>query len=414
MNKLKKKVFFTIFILLSLFSVTILVIYNYQNYNQEYRSIKNNLRTFNGERRKLEMFNTNNRDNTPPEKPDSSNDKYQMMVMDRVIYSITFDDDKNISNITSHNLDETNTDKIKEVAQKIIDKSKNEDYKIGDLYTNRYSYRIHNNTLVIIDNKNINSRLTTVLEISLLILLLVEIIIFIISKLITNWIIKPVINSFNKQKQFVADASHELKTPLAVIMASSEALSTDSDKKWIYNIQNESERMNKLITNLLDLAKLENDSVKRVYEKNNLSKVVEKSVLTFESLIFEKDIKLDYEIEDNVYFNFNSDEIKQVISIILDNAIKHCSKNGNIIVNLKNIKDEILIEIKNTGEPIPEAEEEKIFERFYRIDKARNRNENRYGLGLAIAKQIIENHKGSIKAHSTDGYTTFTIKFRKK
>ena len=406
MNKLKKKVFFTIFGLLSLFTITILGIYNYQNYNQEYKSIKNNLRIFNVQR---ERFDKEREKMIPPRINDNNS---RMMVMDRIIYTVKFDDNNNISEITSHNMDIENTDKITNVAKKILNSSNTQ--KIGNLYTNKYSYKKYKNILIIIDNTKTNQRLINNLEVSLVILILVEIIIVLMSKIITQWIIKPVIKSFNKQKQFVADASHELKTPLAVIMASSEALNNDpKEKKWIENIQIESERMNKLITNLLDLAKLENKD-KIVYEEVDLSKIVEKTLLTMDSIMFENNIKLDSNIKDSILYKCNSDEIKQVLLIILDNAVKHCSKDGNIIVNLDKIKDNIIIEIKNTGDPIPVGEEEKIFERFYRIDKARNRNENRYGLGLSIARQIIENYNGTIKAHSNDGYTTFTIKLKRK
>ena len=418
MKKLKNKVFFTIFTLLSLFLITILTIYNYQNYNEVYKSVKNNLRRFNENeltRRFNDFENRQKKDNqTPPEKPNGESVKPQMMVMDSIIYTVKLDDDKNITSITSYSLNEEDTERINEIAYKIIKSNSSEKIYIGNLYTNRYSYNYKNNFMAIIDNSKVNDTLNDKLKISIGILFLTEIIIFVISKNITNWIIKPVVTSFNKQKQFIADASHELKTPLAVIMASGEALSDDpNEKKWIHNIQNESERMSKLITNLLDLAKLENDNIKRVYEKNNLSKIIEKSVLTFESIMFEKNINLKYDIEEDIYFKFNIDEIKEVMSILLDNATKHCSKNGEINVNLKNTKDYIILDVINTGEPIPKGEEEKIFERFYRVDKARNRNENRYGLGLAIAKQIVENHGGTIKAKSQDKKTTFTIKLKK-
>ena len=412
MKKLKNKVFYTIFILLSLFLITILSLYNCQLYKSSYESIKDNLKTFNKNdipsRKKDSLDHIDMKDDSKDIEPPNNN---QMMFMDSIIYSVVIDSNGNI-NVLSHSPNANEIENIKEEAKKIINKG--DKTYIGNLYKTRYSYEYKNNKITIIDNKKTNSHLFDILKLSILIFAGVEIIIFFISKNITNWIIKPVIQSFNKQKQFIADASHELKTPLAVIMASSEALETDKEeKKWLNNIQNESERMNKLITSLLDLAKLENDEIKRVYEKNNLSKIVEKTALTYESLLYEKNIDFEYDIQDNIYLNCVPDEIKQVISVLLDNASKHTEKNGNIKIILKNLKNEIFLEVSNTGEPIPSGEEEKIFERFYRIDKSRNRNENRYGLGLAIAKQIVINHNGVISASSENGLTIFKISFKK-
>ena len=124
----------------------------------------------------------------------------------------------------------------------------------------------------------------------------------------------------------------------------------------------------------------------------------------------EKKIKLETNINDGIEFNGEKEDIKHIISILLDNAIKHTKENGKIIVNTIKEKNDIKIEVKNQGEPIPEEERKKIFERFYRVDKARNRNEKRYGLGLSIAKGIVEKYKGTIEAGSKDGFTIFIVK----
>ena len=172
--------------------------------------------------------------------------------------------------------------------------------------------------------------------------------------------------------------------------------------------------MNKLIRNLLDLAKIENENTDKSDEIINLSKLVEMSILTFESLAYEKDIELTYDIEKELSFKGNSEEIKELMSILLDNAIKHSKKKGQIKVTLKTDKNHLILKVMNKGEPIPPGEEEKIFERFYRVDKARNRKENRYGLGLAIAKGIVNNHHGKITASSKEEYTTFTVVLKNK
>ena len=167
--------------------------------------------------------------------------------------------------------------------------------------------------------------------------------------------------------------------------------------------------MNKLVNDLLVLARMENTNTTN-NQKFDLSKEVQMSVSVFESMIYEKKIELETNISEGLEFNGDKEDIKHIISIILDNAIKHTEENGKIIVNTSKEKSNIKIEIKNQGEPIPEEERKKIFERFYRVDKARSRSEKRYGLGLSIAKGIVEKYKGTIEANSKDGFTSFIVK----
>lgn len=333
--------------------------------------------------------------------------------MDSVIYTILLDDNNNILEVINHSNDETSSEKISSIAKKILSNKNIKDRYIGNLYLSDYSYVYSKgDTLIILDNSKIKSSLLLSLEVSLFIFIILEILVIVLSKYLTIWIIKPVKESFAKQKQFIADASHELKTPLSVIVASSEAIDiTNQNSKWLKNIEYEANRMNLLISKLLDLAKSERME-ELVLVNNNLSKTIELSLLTFEGRAFEKDIKLSYEIEDNINILMDEDSIKELVEILLDNAIKHSKKNGSIKVSLK--KDsQVTLLVQNEGDPIPKGEEEKIFERFYRVDKSRNRKDNRYGLGLAIAKNIVLSHKGKIKASSLDGITTFQVTFKK-
>lgn len=403
MTKLKRKIFITLTIILSFCCLTILSIFLFQNYNNAKMNIERNLNSMD---HKDDMKDKNNLgQNKPPQ------DEMKIF-MDTSIYTIKLDQNNEITNIINHSKDNIINDDIEQIALNITKNNNNNITYIGNLYFNKYSYKYEkNNLIIIIDNTDTIKRLQDNLKISILLFVLLFILILLISNILSKWLIKPVEASFKKQKQFIADASHELKTPLAIIMASEEAYEKDKNKKWLQNIKNESDRMNNLIKDLLDLAKLENDS-KKIYEKNNLSKLVEKTALTFESLCYEKKIKLNYDIEKNVFYKCNSEEIKQVIGIILENAIKY--SKGIIDINMYTDKKNIILKIKNNGEPIKKGEEEKIFERFYRIDKSRTRSENHYGLGLAIAKNIVEKYKGIIKASNEDNYATFTILLKKE
>lgn len=155
------------------------------------------------------------------------------------------------------------------------------------------------------------------------------------------------------------------------------------------------------------MAKLEEG--KEVQQEENLSKIVEMSVLTFESLMYENKIELEYYIQKDINIKCNSSQIKQLVAILIDNAIKHSETNGKISIALKKQKNDTVLTVSNRGKEIPKEIREKIFERFYRADESRNRDTNRYGLGLAIAKNIVENHNGKIFVESEKGITTFKV-----
>lgn len=413
MNKLKNKVFTVICLILTIFLVSILIIFNFQNYYKNVNNIKSNLMRMDvsKENEPTGKPENNNENPGPQNKPDEENP--QQIFMDSTIYTVLLDENQNIKDVINHTTENISDDEIKSIAENIIENSNNETSKIGNLYFTNYSYafNMNNTSLVIIDNENVKTELINLLKVSILIFIILEVVIVISSNQITNWIIKPVEESFTRQKQFIQDASHELKTPLAVIIASSEALENNpNERKWLENIKEEADGMNNLVSDLLEMAKSEN-KVQEQYEEENLSKLVEKSVLTFESLIYEKNIKLTYNIEENVTLKCDHKGLKQVVGILMDNAIKHCEENGEIIVNLKREKKNVVMEVSNKGKEIPKEQREKIFERFYRVDESRNRSENRYGLGLAIAKNIVNNHNGKMFVDCENGYTTFKIIF---
>ena len=260
------------------------------------------------------------------------------------------------------------------------------------------------------DNSEVKNTLTKTLITTSIIFIFLESCVILTSFILTSWITEPVNESFDKQKRFIADASHELKTPLTVINASVEAYYNDKNEKWIHNIKEETEKMNKHVIELLDLAKIEANK-KILMKEENLSKLTENEILTYESLFYEKKIKLKYNIKKNIKYTCNGDLIRQLLGILIDNSIKHTNENGNVTVNLYKSNKDIILEVKNDGDEIKKEDEQKIFERFYKIDESRNRNENRYGLGLAIAKDIVEKHNAKISANSKNGITTFKVTF---
>lgn len=377
--------------------------FNYRIYNQEYRGVKRNLI-------RMEKFVDRNTNISNEDLKDFLNDR---LIMDYNVYTILLGKNNNIIGKISHN-DGKFYKKILKEAKTIISEEEKEKFKIDSLYFNSFAYNfIPNKVIIIVDTSVIKNNLIMTLLKSLLVFSISECIVLFISIMITNWITKPVENSFNNQKDFIANASHELKTPLGIIMASIDCIKINkNNKKWIGNIKEETERMNNLITKLLELSKSENKYSKQ-YELSDISKIIKKRVMTFESLAYENMAEIVTNISDNIMFLCNNYEIDELVSILVDNAIKHSEKNSKIKVNLSEEKNYIILEVINRGIPIEKSDSEKIFERFYRLDKSRNRKENRYGLGLSIAKNIVNNHKGNIKAYSCDGYTIFKVVFKK-
>lgn len=242
------------------------------------------------------------------------------------------------------------------------------------------------------------------------------IVIFVISLYFANRAIKPIAEVWEKQKQLVADASHELKTPLAIINANSDALlavqeeTIKSQRKWLHYIKAEICRMTKLINDLLYLAKTENTSVRRIYSSLDISSIVNNVVLSMEAIAFEKDIKFSHKVEQDIMVKGDPEQIKQVVMILFDNAIKYTDEKGYINISLKKTKRYIVFSIKNSGKGISKQDLPKLFDRFYRVDPSRTHENGGYGLGLSIAKAIIDSLGGRIYAESVENEsTTFTF-----
>ena len=228
---------------------------------------------------------------------------------------------------------------------------------------------------------------------------------------LSRWIAKPVQLAFDKQKQFIADASHELKTPLTIITTNAEVLeNTLPDNKWLHYILEQSKRMKVLINNLLDLARLDSGNEKAFFQSFDLSKTVRKAALSFESLAYEYEKNYIWEIADGLSLYGNEENIKQLVTILLDNAFKYSNAKGYIAISLTQSAEKKQLLIHNTGKGIDIKDQKRIFERFYRIDSSRSRQSGGYALGLSIAESIVKNHKGQISVKS-DGksYTDFCI-----
>lgn len=234
-----------------------------------------------------------------------------------------------------------------------------------------------------------------------------------ISIFLSNWVIKPVATAWDQQRQFVADASHELKTPLSVIMANAELLehadTADEDRsKFSRNILSMTYQMRALVENLLEMARVDNGTLNMPFAALDFSELVSDAVLSFQLLYEEKGQTLQSRIPEGLTLQGSQQHLYQVMDILLDNALKYSVPGGHTNAELKRIGHSCLLTVANTGEPISREDLTNIFKRFYRVDKARSLNGS-YGLGLSIAQAIVEAHKGKIWAESDNGYNTFFV-----
>ena len=281
-------------------------------------------------------------------------------------------------------------------------------YKLGKYI---YSYKEQDDgsiMLVIMDSSMYENSIWKNIGKWVLILLGTAILLVVIFFL-SGFITQPAEQTLLREKQFISDASHELKTPLGAIMINAQALAAqDKDNIHIKNIVKESERMNRLIERLLTLSKLEeqpNDNHSRI----SFSDTVEEVVLTYECVAFEKGIKYNFNIDKDLSIMGNKDELSELVEILVDNAIKNTEKDGEIFIECHANNKKSLLEVKNTGKSIDEKDIPYVFERFYTTDSSRKSSS--FGLGLAIAKSIVLRHKGEISVNCpSENETVFSVK----
>ena len=240
-----------------------------------------------------------------------------------------------------------------------------------------------------------------------------------ISIRLSKWAVSPIARAWTQQKQFVADASHELKTPLTVITTNAELLqqpgnSAANRRTFTDSILSASQQMRHLLEQMLDLARSDSEQLDSSQTQVDLSGLADRAVMTYESVLFEKGLPLQYQIEDGVTVRGSEAQLEHLIGILLDNAGKYASSCGTITLTLgRRSKKTCMLSVANDGPPISPEDLKNIFKRFYRVDQARSQTGS-YGLGLAIARNITAQHGGRIWAESKGGVNTFYVELPAK
>lgn len=243
--------------------------------------------------------------------------------------------------------------------------------------------------------------------------------ILVISILLARWEMKPIVAAWETQKNFVSDASHELKTPLAVIATNTDLVLANPDStiseqhKWLDYMKDETARMSKLVANLLFIAKVDAHEIRAVRTELDFSAFLEEACMEYETAVFEAGRMLDYQIESGITMSVDQDKIRRVLDILMDNAQKYSNPQSEIRVRLFRDKlGRVCLLVGSEGEVISKECQARLFDRFYRLDSSRARDTGGYGLGLNIAKCIVELHEGTITASCDEkGKTVVSIVF---
>lgn len=314
-----------------------------------------------------------------------------------------------------------NNESFERLIKDIVKLEENKGRAYGTIYAKRkitysnlgdFDYHV-----VIAPLSSIYKEVQGIFLISLSVALMAMCIFYFISRKLADIAIKPTAEAWKQQKRFIADASHDLKTPLTVIMANNDIMLAHPDstiieqEKWLESTKAEGEHMQALINKMLELARSEALLSTIKLEDTNISELTEKTALQLEPVAYEKNVEIVSELAENIVIKSNNEQYTRLIYILVDNAIKYAPNGSKIAIRLYNTKKGIILSVNNKGDVIPREELSHIFERFYRSDSART--EGGFGLGLSIAKNIANALNGEIYATSTkeDG-TTFSLKLK--
>lgn len=351
------------------------------------------------------VITVNGNENHPPEPPPDDNMPKDIEPVPRSLGSIEFFvimADKDGKYAASANNDSLTA----ETAQEYIDQIIADNETIG--MTGNMSYcaeKKSNGTLMVLTDRTAEIDMMRKLKRTTLIVGIISIIFLSAAAyFLSGFIVSPLKQTFEKQKQFISDASHELKTPLTVISTNADVLEGEiGENKWLNYIQDQADRMNVLVNDLLSLSRLENNKRDFITGVFNLSRAVTNAALPFECQAFESQKNFILNIEEDIYLNGSEQHIKQMTGIFIDNALKYSKDGGTVRVSLTKEDNKAVFAVYNTGSGVPEEDVDKLFERFYRSDESRTRSTGGYGLGLAIAKSIIDKHKFKVQVENQEG-----------
>lgn len=392
-NKQQKRIFIVLMIIFTITLVSVLVAVNIINVNSSFRQQRRMIRDdigFYG----IEAFCGNDNQKIKRQEYDYSTSvvlkNKNIMVLSNSLKDTT---DKDILNMT-----------------KGLQKSGKRFGSIDDYIYVVRTLRSGNVVYIFVNNKEALQNSKQFFIVSIFIFLLSVIVFTIISYYLSRWMIKPSEKAIKNQKIFVANISHDLKTPITIIRANADLIENEvKNKKSIKYIQQETEKLNHLVNEMLTLTRIDNTISKENFKNFNFGDSLFDVVLPFESIAYEKGIKFNINIDESTNYFGNETNIQKLAEILIDNAMSYTAKGGIVDVDAYESSKAVTLSVTNTGEPISDEKKEEIFDRFYRESKSRESTGNHYGLGLSIASTIVKKHNGKISVESKNGKNTFTV-----
>ena len=327
-------------------------------------------------------------------------------------FRIFLDEDKKVTNVNMDHIAAVDVKKAVRMTKMAMLRRG----KVGLVGSYRYRKEYKDGqvrSIIFLDCKENQSFYHLAVTITITVSTLLTCLITVIFAIASKRAVRPFEINSNRQKQFITDASHELKTPLAIISANAEVLQYKGDgNEWTQNIIDQTKHMGKLINQLLVLAKLDEVQEKSEKQEADLKLLLEETIEPFEEVATQKKVTLKLHLEEGVTIRVNREQIAQLVSILTENAAKYVNDGGKIVWRLTKTQHGAVLVVKNTTEKeLPDTK--RMFDRFYRSDSSRSSKTGGQGIGLSIAKKIVDSHKGSITAKAGDGMVTFRVSLPK-
>lgn len=343
---------------------------------------------------------------TPPAKPENDEkDKSRFSVetpFETRYFTVTVDENGEVTDCDLDRIAAVDEETAEEYTQTAQQKNKTTGFQ--GIYRYRVTETEDGAKYVFLDCRREISNFRTVLVTTISVSLLGLAAVFVLVVIFSRMVFRPVEESIQKQKRFITDASHELKTPLTIIDANTEVMEMESgESQWTKSTRKQIQRLSGLVQQLVTLSRL--DEEKGLEEKCefNLSEAVSECVQPYESLAQTREKNLTLNIEEDITYTGDERSIRQLAGILMDNAVKYFSENGNITLTLKKKGKKIFLEVYNDADDLPQGKLDVLFERFYRLDSSRNSGTGGSGIGLSVAKAIVQAHKGKITAENKNG-----------